>query len=135
MSASRSLDDLDARFRPFVDSFIAACGAQSLDILIYCTYRDNADQDVLYAQGRTAPGHIVTNARAGQSAHNYRLAFDGCPLLAGKPMWNEPLIGPHWSLYGKIAADCGMEWGGAWHGFVEGPHVQMANWKQVAGVA
>jgi peptidoglycan L-alanyl-D-glutamate endopeptidase CwlK len=119
-----------------VDSFIAACAAQSLDILIYCTYRSNADQDVLYAQGRTAPGHIVTNARAGQSAHNYRLAFDGCPLLSGKPMWNEPLIGPHWNQYGKIAQDCGMEWGGAWHGtLVEGPHIQMANWKQVAGVA
>lgn len=135
MSASRSLDDLNPRFRSFVDAFIAACAAQNLDILIYCTYRPNVDQDLLYAQGRSAPGHIVTNARAGQSAHNYRLAFDGCPLLHGKPMWNEPLLGPHWSLYGKIAQDCGMEWGGAWHGFVEGPHVQMANWKQVAGIS
>lgn len=133
--SSRSLDDLDSRFRPFVDSFVEACKAQSLDILIYCTYRSNEEQDVLYAQGRTAPGGIVTNAKAGQSAHNYRLAFDGCPLLNGKPMWNEHLSGPHWALYGEIAVQCGMEWGGNWVGFVEGPHCQMANWKQVAGIA
>lgn len=133
--SSRSLDDLDARFRPFVDSFIATCAAQSLDVLIYCTYRSNEEQDVLYAQGRTAPGGIVTNAKAGQSAHNYRLAFDGCPLLAGKPMWNEHLSGPHWSLYGQIAVQCGMEWGGNFVSFTEGPHCQMKDWKQVAGIA
>jgi peptidoglycan L-alanyl-D-glutamate endopeptidase CwlK len=127
--SSRSLDDLDARFRPFVDAFVAACAAQSLDVLIYCTYRSNEEQTALYAQGRAVPGHIVTNAQAGQSAHNYRLAFDGCPLFNGKPMWAEPLSGDHWHLYGQIAQDCGMEWGGAWHGFVEGPHCQMANWK------
>lgn len=132
--SSRSLGDLDARFRPFVDSFIAECASVNLDILIYCTYRSNEEQDQLYAQGRTEPGHIVTNAQAGQSAHNYRLAFDGCPLMAGKPMWQEPLSGPHWAQYGQIAQSCGMEWGGAWTSFVEGPHCQMANWKQVAGV-
>ncbi len=133
--SSRSLDDLDSRFRPFVDAFIAACAAQSFDVLIYCTYRSNEEQDTLYAQGRSAPGHIVTNARAGQSAHNYRLAFDGCPMLGGKPMWNESLAGPHWQLYGKIAVDAGMEWGGNWQGFVEGPHCQMSGWKSIAGVA
>lgn len=132
--SSRSLDDLDPRFRPFVDSFVAACAAQNLDVLVYCTYRSSEEQGALYAQGRTAPGHVLTDARAGQSAHNYRLAFDGCPMLGGKPMWNEPLSGPHWSLYGKIAQDCGMEWGGKWVGkLIEGPHCQMANWKTVAG--
>lgn len=128
--SSRDLNDLDARFRPFVDRFIAACQAQTLDILIYCTYRSGEEQAVLYAQGRTLPGHIITNAKAGQSAHNYRLAFDGCPIVHGKPLWAEALSGPHWSLYGKIAQDCGMEWGGAWSGnMVEGPHVQMAQWR------
>jgi peptidoglycan L-alanyl-D-glutamate endopeptidase CwlK len=133
--SSRSLDDLDSRFRPFVDTFISACATQNLDILIYCTYRSNEEQDILYAQGRTTPGGIITNARAGQSAHNYRLAFDGCPMLGGKPLWDEHLTGPHWSQYGQIAVASGMEWGGNWQGFVEGPHCQMANWKQIAGIA
>lgn len=132
--SSRNLDDLDSRFRPFVDNFLSQCKMQNLDVLIYCTYRTDDEQDLLYAQGRTTPGHIVTNARAGQSAHNFRLAFDGCPMMGGKPLWNEPLIGPHWQLYGQIAVNVGMEWGGNWTGFVEEPHCQMANWKTVAGI-
>lgn len=128
--SSRSLDDLDARFRPLVDAFIAACTAQSFEVLIYCTYRSNPEQDALYAQGRTAPGHIITNAQAGQSAHNYRLAFDGCPMMGGKPLWDERLSGPHWSKYGQLATECGMEWGGNWTGsLIEGPHCQMPHWK------
>jgi peptidoglycan L-alanyl-D-glutamate endopeptidase CwlK len=133
--SSRSLDDLDPRFRPFVDSFIAACATQALDVLIYCTYRSTEEQDELFTHGRTAPGKIVTNAHGGQSAHNYRMAFDGCPLLHGKPLWEEPLSHEHWQLYGKIAVDCGMEWGGHWPGhLVEGPHCQMALWKDIAGL-
>lgn len=40
------------------------------------TVRTNAEQDHLYAQGRTRPGVIVTNAKGGDSEHNYALAFD-----------------------------------------------------------
>lgn len=40
------------------------------------TLRTIKEQDALFAQGRTKPGSIVTNARGGQSIHNYGLAFD-----------------------------------------------------------
>ena len=40
------------------------------------TYRDNEKQAALYAQGRTAPGKRVTNAKPGQSEHNHRRAVD-----------------------------------------------------------
>lgn len=39
-------------------------------------FRSIAEQDTLYAQGRTTPGKIVTNARGGQSFHNFGLAID-----------------------------------------------------------
>ncbi|MEO7494898.1 MAG: hypothetical protein ABIT83_23880 [Massilia sp.] len=39
--------------------------AAGLDILITCTYRSGAEEDVLYAQGCTKPGARGTNARAG----------------------------------------------------------------------
>src|SRR5699024_12775874 len=38
--------------------------------------RTAAQQNALYAPGRTKPGKIVTNARSGQSLHNYGVAFD-----------------------------------------------------------
>ena len=48
---------------------------------IYEGLRSPERQDELYRQGRTSPGKVVTNARAGQSFHNYGLAFDWVPLI------------------------------------------------------
>jgi peptidoglycan L-alanyl-D-glutamate endopeptidase CwlK len=73
---SRKLEDLLPPVRERVERMIAACDAEGIDLLVTSTYRDNASQEALYAQGRTAPGRIVTNARAGQSYHNYRCAVD-----------------------------------------------------------
>lgn len=42
------------------------------------TFRSAADQDADYAKGRTEPGSIITNAQAGQSAHNC-MSPDGSP--------------------------------------------------------
>jgi len=43
-----------------------------------CAYsvRSFHEQDDLYAIGRTVPGKIVTNAKGGESAHNFALAVD-----------------------------------------------------------
>lgn len=40
------------------------------------TLRTFAEQDAIYAQGRTTAGVITTYARGGQSYHNYGLATD-----------------------------------------------------------
>lgn len=45
--------------------------------------RDSAQQAALYAQGRTAPGPVVTDAPAGTSAHEYGLAIDAYPTIDG----------------------------------------------------
>ena len=45
--------------------------------------RTYAQQDALYAQGRTAAGHIVTDARGGYSDHNFGCAVDCVPFLSG----------------------------------------------------
>ena len=45
-------------------------------LLVVYSGRTFAEQDALYAQGRTKPGKIVTNAKGGQSIHNYFLAWD-----------------------------------------------------------
>lgn len=130
--SSRSLDDLHPIFRPMARAFVAAAMAADLEVLIYCTLRDSAEQNELYAHGRTKPGPIVTNARGGQSAHNYGMAFDGVPMLHGKPMWDQSH--PLWKTYGEMAAAAGAEWAGTWISFVEFPHVQHPQWKVISGV-
>lgn len=49
-------------------------------VLVYEGIRSHDRQDQLYAIGRTAPGRVVTNARGGQSWHNYGMAIDWVPL-------------------------------------------------------
>lgn len=129
--SSRSLNDLHPLFRPKALEFEEAARAAGLDVLIYCTLRPIAEQNELYAQGRTRPGKVVTNARGGQSAHNFGLAFDGAPLIGGKIAWDDH---PHWDMYGQVAASVGLDWAGNWKTFKEMPHVEMPDWKTIAGI-
>lgn len=131
--SSRSLDDLRLDVRPQVNAFLAACAAADLDLLITCTLRSNAEQDLLYAQGRSAPGHVVTNARAGQSAHNYGLALDIVPMVNGKPDWNGS--DPVWDQIGQKGVAAGLTWlGSPGSSFREKPHFEHANWRALAGI-
>src|SRR5574343_1544593 len=60
-----------------------------------CVYRSNEEQDALYAQGRTTKGKIVTNAKAGQSKHNFKpsKAFDiGFITLQKTLSWDNKLF-------------------------------------------
>lgn len=100
------------------------------------TLRTFAEQDALYAQGRTKPGGVVTRAKGGQSWHNYGLAVDIVLLLDtngdGKyetasydtradhdndriADWDEVVY--VFNLYG-------WEWGGSWATFKDTPHFQ-----------
>ena len=128
MINSRSLDDLNPIVADKARDFIARCKAEGIDVLVTSTYRDNESQNALFAQGRTAPGKIVTNARAGQSFHNFRVAFDVVPLRNGKPVWgtaNEDAV--LWKKLGAIGKSCGLEWAGEWRTFKEFPHFQFTN--------
>jgi len=87
---------------------------------ISSTYRNNAHQNWLFEQGRTRPGNIVTNARGGQSIHNYRLAFDIFQNIRSQE-WNNPRF---FETAGRIWQEMGGEWGGEWVGFVDRPHMQ-----------
>lgn len=85
--------------------------------------RTFAEQDALFAKGRTAPGQIVTRARGGESNHNYGLAVDLCPFVNGKPVWDAaPGV---WFAIGQEAVKRGLEWGGDWKKFIDKPHVQL----------
>lgn len=116
-----------------------------ISVLLICTYRDNEEQAKLYAQGRTAPGKIVTRAKPGQSKHNVTAAgvpaaeaFDVVPLRYGKPIWGSAGDGiddnpadDHdddlevWQRVGAHAVAVGLVWyGSPGSPFREFPHCQ-----------
>jgi peptidoglycan L-alanyl-D-glutamate endopeptidase CwlK len=121
MINSRKIEDLHPRVAALCQAFITACAQRGIDIIITSTYRDNESQAALYAQGRTKPGKIVTKAGAGQSFHNYQLAFDFCPIVNGKAVWSDTA---RFNQCGKIAESLGLEWAGRWRSFPELAHCQ-----------
>lgn len=122
MTNSRKLEDLLPVVRQKAECFIDKCKGVGIDLLVTSTYRDHESQNALYAQGRTAPGKIVTNAKGGQSFHNFKCAIDVVPLVNGKPMWDSK--NPVWQQIGAIGKSCGLEWAGDWKKFKEYPHFQ-----------
>jgi len=129
MINSRKLEDLNTEARRRAERFILACKDAGIDVLVTSTYRDNEAQNALYAQGRTKPGAIVTNAKAGQSWHNWRCAFDVVPIRYGKPVWGTTgKDGDLWRQVGEIGESCGLEWAGRWTGKLkEMAHFQYTN--------
>jgi len=121
--SDRNLDDLLPEVREAATAAIAACTAKGLSLLVTCTYRSPADQNALYAQGRTTPGAIVTNARAYQSMHQFKCALDIVPLVNGKPDWDG--AHPCWHEIAAIFKEHGFEWGEDWPHFKEMPHFQI----------
>jgi peptidoglycan L-alanyl-D-glutamate endopeptidase CwlK len=121
MINSRNLDDLIAPARSRAKAFVAECSKRGIDVLITSTYRDSAAQAALYAQGRTVPGPKVTNAKPGQSWHNWRCAFDFVPIVNGKAQWNDIAT---FQRCGEIAESVGLEWAGRWRTFKELAHCQ-----------
>lgn len=88
------------------------------------------EQAELYAQGRTKPGKIVTNARPGTSAHNYGIAVDSCRdaeiQRAGlQPDWDME----DYKILAEEAKKLDLESAYFWTTFQEGPHVQLPLYK------
>lgn len=105
--------------------------AQGIAVRFTDTLRTFAEQDELYAKGRTKPGKIVTQAKAGQSFHNYGLALDFCLLLADgrEASWDRHTdinlnLRYDWDEVVALFRHYGWEWGGDWVNFKDYPHFQ-----------
>lgn len=106
--------------------------------------RSMKESDVLYAQGRTIPGDIVTDAPGGSSYHNYALAFDFHMITNGNVDYQ---VGPNWMKIVAIMKKHGWIWGADWNNngitraqgdkkekLVDAPHFQKTfgyNWRDL----
>lgn len=121
MINSRDLNELNPKVALLARNLINECRKQDIDVLIISTYRDAESQSALYAQGRTKAGNKVTNAKAGQSFHNWRCAFDFVPIVNGKAQWNDLET---FERVGIIGEKLGLTWAGRWVKFKEMAHFQ-----------
>ncbi|EAF4733424.1 alkaline phosphatase, partial [Listeria monocytogenes] len=88
-------------------------------------YRSSAEQNALYTQGRTKPGAVVTNAKGGQSNHNYGVAVDLCLYTSdGKNVIWESTTSRWKTVVSAMKAE-GFEWGGDWKSFKDYPHFEL----------
>ncbi len=129
---ARAIEAVDARnekviatllpeVRPMARALVQKAAAAGITIRIISGLRSYAEQDTLFAQGRTAPGPVVTNARGGFSNHNFGIAFD-IGVFEGNRYLGES---PKYKAVGVLGMDLGLEWGGSWKTLVDEPHYQL----------
>ena len=133
MINSRDLNELFPSVADKARKMIELCKEHGIELLVTSTYRDRESQNALYAQGRTVAGNRVTNAKGGQSFHNWRVAFDVVPLRNGKPVWGTAGRDLElWKQVGAIGKAVGLEWAGEWRTFKEYPHFQFTGGLSLA---
>ena len=103
------------------------CDKAGLKLGIGECFRSVAEQDALYAQGRSKAGKIVTNARGSSysSQHQWGVAVDVFQNIKGKEYEAAFL-----KKVAKIAKSkkVGLAWGGDWKSIVDTPHFYLPKW-------
>ncbi len=118
-----------------VQAIIAAMGELGFVMLVTDGVRTVQDQQRLFAQGRTAPGRIVTQADGVENRSNHQPHADGLGHAVdmtfvgpgGHPIWDD--LSP-WNLYGEMCKALGLRWGGDDPAFIaahmiDRPHLEL----------
>ncbi|MCU7552131.1 M15 family metallopeptidase [Chitinophagaceae bacterium LB-8] len=100
----------------------------NVTVILTATYRSPEEQNDLYAQGKTKPGKKVTNAKGGQSPHNFKPSFaiDVAFVIDTKVDWSEKWF----KLFSTRMVNPKIEWGGQWK-YVDYPHYVIKGWKDM----
>lgn len=107
-------------------AFLKKVRSAGLDVRVLSGTRTYEEQNALHRQGRFGnPPPIVTNARGGQSNHNFGIAWDVGVFLEGKYLRGNTKA--ELKAYEDVAAlrDTSIEWGGEWKSFKDMPHYQL----------
>lgn len=104
-------------------AFLRKVNDSGIQARIISGSRTYLEQEALYGRGRYGnPGPVVTNARGGQSNHNFGIAwdiaiFDGGRYVSDSAQYDEAAA---------IGLSSQLEWGGNWDNFRDAPHYQLA---------
>ncbi|MBE8727991.1 M15 family metallopeptidase [Flavobacterium hungaricum] len=130
---AQRIDELHPSVRDEVTIIINECNevlTGRAQVRITQGLRTFVEQDALYAQGRTKPGKIVTNAKGGQSIHNYAFAVDIALIIDQKTAswdvkadWDGDKKAD-WMECVEVFKKHGWNWGGDWKTFKDMPHFE-----------
>lgn len=119
--SEKAIATLLPEVQPYARALVHKAAAAGITIKVVDGTRTYAEQDALYAQGRSTPGAIVTRARGGESNHNFGIAFDVGVFEGGRYLDDSP----KYKAVGTLGLELGLEWGGNWKSIVDQPHFQL----------
>ena len=124
------------KLHPWLDHklglLLKECAREGIYLIITEGFRTVAQQNALYAKGRTKPGKVVTNAKGSSysSQHMWGVAFD-IAINDSKRLYDAGLI----KKVAEIAKSdkVGLGWGGDWKSFPDTPHFYLKKWGSGTG--
>lgn len=129
------------RLQRIASAWIKACATEGITVDIGETLRTVAEQDALYAQGRTKPGNIVTNAKGSSysSQHQWGIAFDFYLKMDvdGDGSVSDDAYNDSTGMFKKaaeLAKALGLAWGGDWRSIVDKPHLYLPDWGSATNI-
>ena len=108
--ASRSLDDLDSRFRVKVQALLDQAKEMQIPLRVVYTLRTVAEQEEAVKKGRSKTMHSM---HLPHPPEGKALAVDVVPEVLLKEKNYSP-SSPLWWEIGGIITKLGMRWGGQW---------------------
>lgn len=135
----RDITQLHPELQKKIAQLQEVCAKNGIAIGISECLRTVAEQDALYAKGRTAAGSIVTNCKGStySSMHQWGVAFDFYLIMDvdGDGKTSDDAFNDATGLFekvGKLGQSIGLEWGGGWKSPVDKPHFQLPDWGSTA---
>jgi peptidoglycan L-alanyl-D-glutamate endopeptidase CwlK len=107
--------------QPYARALVEKARSVGIEIRVISGTRTFEEQDRLYAQGRTSPEKIVSNAKGGESNHNFGLAFDVGVFEDGAYQAESP----SYKAVGALGLQLGLSWGGNWKTIHDEPHFEL----------
>jgi len=136
--SAKNVSTLHSKVQQLFKNWIAECQilakAHGYEYKAISGNRTWEEQAKIYAQGRTIPGKVVTNAKPGYSNHNYGIAVDmgvfkdGKYVDASSPAEAETFH----AKAAKVAEKYDISWGGNWRTFKDYPHFEYDTGKTLS---
>jgi len=129
--SNERISQLDQKMQPLANLALNMMYGQGQPVRVVQGLRTFEEQDALYAIGRTTQldRSPVTNARAGESAHNFGKAIDVYPLEEGRVVI-PPSSDQRWQTISNVGKNVGLKWGGDFKRLKDYPHLEMPNWRE-----